>query len=225
MATGDHKLTAEAIAKDVGILKKGSKVLSGGELDDMSDEELDAIIEDTAVFARVSPAHKHRVVESLRRRGHVVAMTGDGVNDAPALRAAEVGIAMGITGTDVTKETADMVLTDDNFASIVHAVEEGRAVFDNIRKVEKYLISTNTGEILTLLGALIFVPGSPMIFTAVQILWVNLVTDGLLDKFIAMEPKEAKIMDKPPRKPKESIINRDVMLNTIMLHSLWPSER
>ena len=215
MVTGDHKLTAEAIAKDIGILKKDSKVISGSELDNMNDEELDAVIEETAVFARVSPAHKHRVVESLRRRGHVVAMTGDGVNDAPALRAAEVGIAMGITGTDVTKETADMVLTDDNFASIVHAVEEGRAVFDNIRKVAKYLISTNTGEILTLLGALIFLPGGPMIFTAVQILWVNLVTDGLLDKFIAMEPKEAKIMDKPPRKPKENIINRDVMINTI----------
>jgi len=215
MATGDQKLTAKAIAKEIGILKKDAKILSGSELDEMSDADLDVIIEETLVFARVSPTHKHRIVETLRRKGHIVAMTGDGVNDAPALKAAEIGVAMGITGTDVTKETADMILTDDNFASIVNAVEEGRVVFDNIRKVVKYLVSTNAGEILTILGALILLPGSPLIFTAVQILWVNLVTDGLLDKFIAMEPKEANIMNKPPRKPTESIINREIMLNTI----------
>lgn len=215
MATGDQKLTAKAIAKEIGILEKDANVLSGVDLDFMDDTELDAVIEETLVFARVSPIHKHRVVESLRRKGNIVAMTGDGVNDAPALKAAEIGVAMGITGTDVTKETADMILTDDNFASIVNAVEEGRVVFDNIRKVVKYLISTNAGEILTLLGALLLIPGSPLIFTAVQILWINLVTDGLLDKFIAMEPKEANIMDEPPRKPTESIINREIMLNTI----------
>ncbi|MBM4401013.1 MAG: HAD-IC family P-type ATPase, partial [Crenarchaeota archaeon] len=130
MATGDHKLTAEAIAKEIGILEARSKVLTGADLDDMSDDELDAVINDAAVFARVSPTHKYRVVESLRRKGHIVAMTGDGVNDAPALKAAEIGVSMGITGTDVTKETADMVLTDDNFASIVNAVEEGRVVFE-----------------------------------------------------------------------------------------------
>ncbi|MEM3000085.1 MAG: HAD-IC family P-type ATPase [Candidatus Bathyarchaeia archaeon] len=213
MATGDHKLTAEAIAKEIGILEAGHRVLTGTDLDGMSDDELDAVINETAVFARVSPAHKYRVVESLRRKGHIVAMTGDGVNDAPALKAAEIGVAMGITGTDVTKETADMVLTDDNFASIVNAVEEGRVVFENIRKVVKYLVSTNTGEIITVIAALVLLPGVPLIFTPVQILWVNLVTDGLLDKFLAMEPKEKGVMEQPPRKPKERIINRDIMLN------------
>lgn len=213
MATGDHKLTAEAIAKEIGIMEANSKVLTGADLDGMSDDELDTVINDTAVFARVSPAHKYRVVESLRRKGHIVAMTGDGVNDAPALKAAEIGVSMGITGTDVTKETADMVLTDDNFVSIVNAVEEGRVVFENIRKVVKYLISTNTGEIITILAALILLPGVPLIFTPVQVLWVNLVTDGLLDKFLAMEPREKGVMDQPPRKPKEKIINRDIMLN------------
>ncbi|MEM3881532.1 MAG: HAD-IC family P-type ATPase, partial [Candidatus Bathyarchaeia archaeon] len=191
----------------------GHRVLTGTDLDGMSDDELDAVINETAVFARVSPAHKYRVVESLRRKGHIVAMTGDGVNDAPALKAAEIGVAMGITGTDVTKETADMVLTDDNFASIVNAVEEGRVVFENIRKVVKYLVSTNTGEIITVIAALVLLPGVPLIFTPVQILWVNLVTDGLLDKFLAMEPKEKGVMEQPPRKPKERIINRDIMLN------------
>jgi Ca2+-transporting ATPase len=215
MATGDHKLTAEAIAREIGILEPGSKILTGAELDNMNDDDLDAVIEQTSVFARVSPSHKYRIVESLRRRGHIVAMTGDGVNDAPALKAAEIGVAMGITGTDVTKETADMVLTDDNFASIVSAVEEGRVVFENIRKVVKYLIATNTGEIITILTALIFFPHLPLIFTPVQILWVNLVTDGLLVTPLAMEPKEEDVMDQPPRKPNEKIINRDIMLNTI----------
>ncbi len=220
MATGDHKLTAEAIAKEIGLIETNSKGLTGADLDGLSDAELDAVINDTAVFARVSPTHKYRIVESLKRKGHVVAMTGDGVNDAPALKVADIGVAMGITGTAVTKEAADMVLTDDNFASILNAVEEGRVVFENIRKVVKYLISTNTGEIITILAALILLPGLPLIFTPVQILWVNLVTDGLLDKFIAMEPKEKGIMDQPPRKPKEKIINRDMMLNIIYVGAL-----
>jgi len=215
MATGDHKLTAEAIAREIGILEPGSKILTGAELDNMNDDDLDAVIEQTSVFARVSPSHKYRIVESLRRKGHIVAMTGDGVNDAPALKAAEIGVAMGITGTDVTKETAEMVLTDDNFASIVNAVEEGRVVFENIRKVVKYLIATNTGEIITILTALIFFPHLPLIFTPVQILWVNLVTDGLLVTPLAMEPKEEDVMNQPPRKPNEKIINRDPMVNTI----------
>ncbi len=155
MATGDHKVTGEAIARQVGILDGDERVLTGPELRQMSDDELDLIIEKTAVFARVSPEHKHRIVESLQRLGHVVAMTGDGVNDAPAMQAAQIGVAMGVTGTDVTKETAEMVLTDDNFASIVNAVEEGRVIFQNVRKVVKFLLATNVGEDLTLLASLI----------------------------------------------------------------------
>jgi len=215
MATGDHKLTAQAIAKELQIMNENSKILTGTELDEIDDDKLDQIINDTAVFARVSPAHKYRIVESLRRKGHIVSMTGDGVNDAPALKAAEIGVAMGITGTDVAKETADMVLTDDNFASIVNAVEEGRVIFDNIRKVVKYLISTNTGEVVTILSALILLTGAPLILAPVQVLWINLVTDGLLVIPIAIEAKEGDVMDRPPRKPKEKIINRDITLNVI----------
>ena len=215
MATGDHKLTAEAIARELGIMEPGSKVLTGAELDHISDDELDAIIENVPVFARASPVHKYRIVESLRRKGHVVAVTGDGVNDAPALKAAEVGVAMGITGSDVAKEAADMVIADDNFASIVNAVEEGRVIFENIRKVVKYLLSTNTGEIVTILTALIFFPQLPLLFKPIQILWVNLVTDGLLVVPLAMEPKEEDVMDKPARKPNERIINLDVLFGII----------
>jgi Ca2+-transporting ATPase len=227
MATGDHKLTAEAIATEIGILTRNSSVLTGTNLDSINDDELDAVIEETSVFARVSPTHKFRVVESLKRKGHVVAMTGDGVNDAPALKVADIGVSMGITGTDVTKETADMVLADDNFASIVSAVEQGRVVFENIRKVVKFLVATNTGEILAILAALILFPDSPLIFTPVQILWINLVTDGLLDVTLAMEPKEEDVMHDPPRKSTDKIINRDILLNTIcvgvfmMIGTLW----
>jgi Ca2+-transporting ATPase len=217
MATGDHKITAEAIAKKIGIAEEGFKVLTGSDLDEMSDDDLDKIIEDVTVFARVSPEHKYRIVEALRRKGHIVAMTGDGVNDAPALKSAEVGIAMGITGADVTKETADMILTDDNFRSIVSAVEEGRVIFENIRKVVKYLISTNAGEIITILAALVILMVDALIFTPVQILWVNLVTDGLLVVNLAMEPKEEDVMDQPPKKPEEGIINRDILQNVIFV--------
>lgn len=215
MATGDHKLTAQAIAKELGIMKADSKVFMGSELDEIDDSKLDSLINEIAVFARVSPAHKYRIVESLRRKGHIVAMTGDGVNDAPGLKAAEIGIAMGITGTDVAKETADMVLTDDNFASIVNAIEEGRVIFDNIRKVVKYLISTNTGEVVTILAALILLAGAPLILAPVQILWINLVTDGLLVIPLALEAKEGDVMYKPPRKSEEKTINRDIVLNVI----------
>jgi Ca2+-transporting ATPase len=218
MATGDHRLTAEAIAGELGIKGSGG-ALTGIDLDDMSDDQLDTVICQTSVYARVSPTHKYRIVESLRRQGEVVAMTGDGVNDAPALKAAEIGIAMGITGTDVTKETADMILTDDNFASIISAIEEGRVIFENIRKVVKYLTSTTAGEIITILSVLILLPVAPLIFRPVQILWINLVTDGLLVIPLAMEPKEQNVMDMPPRKPTEKIINRELFFNLLFVGS------
>ncbi|MFU8773155.1 MAG: cation-translocating P-type ATPase, partial [Anaerolineales bacterium] len=215
MVTGDHKITGEAIARQVKICEEGHKVFTGQQLDRMSDDELDDVILETAVFARVSPDHKQRIVASLQRHGRVVAMTGDGVNDAPALKSAQIGVAMGITGTDVTKETAEMVLTDDNFASIVNAVEEGRVVFQNVRKVVQFLIATNVGEVLTLLGAIWLLPIGHLLFTPVQILWVNLVTDGLLDITIALEPKEGDVMDDKPRKPETSIIDRGMFFQVI----------
>lgn len=220
MATGDHPITAKAIAQDLDMMKKGSKVLTGADVEGMSDEELDGVVEDTAVFARVSPEHKFRLVESLKRHGHVVAMTGDGVNDAPALKTSQVGVAMGIAGTDVAKEAADMVLTDDNFASIVSAVEEGRVVFQNIRKVVKFLIATNFGEQMAILVSLFLFSGLPLIFTPVQILWVNLVTDGVLDITIAMEPKESDVMKEPPRRVNARIINKEILLNTLLVAAI-----
>lgn len=227
MSTGDHRITAEAIARDVGILRGEGRVLTGQDVAEMSDDELDAVIEETQVFARVSPDAKHRIVESLRRHGHVVAMTGDGVNDAPALKAAEIGVAMGIAGTDVTKEAADMVLTDDNFASIVNAIEEGHVVFRNVRKVVKFLLATNVGEVLSILASLLVLPGAQLIITPLQVLFVNLVTDGLLDVTITLEPKEEDVMEQPPRRPDAAIINREIAVNIvyvsifIAVNALW----
>jgi len=215
MSTGDHRITAEAIAREVGILSGEGRVFTGQEVTHMSDEELDGVMEETQVFARVSPDAKHRIVKSLQRHAHVVAMTGDGVNDAPALKAAEIGVAMGITGTDVTKEVAEMVLTDDNFASIVNAIEEGRVVFQNVRKVVKFLLATNVGEVLAILASLIILPGAQLIITPLQVLFVNLVTDGVLDVTIALEPKEDDVMDQPPRSPDARIINRDIAVNIV----------
>lgn len=220
MATGDHKITAEAIAREMGILEGASKVYSGSDLDEMTNERLDEVIHEASVFARVSPEHKHRIVEALKRKGHVVAMTGDGINDAPALKASDIGIAMGITGSDVTKETADMILTDDNFQSIVNAVEEGRVIFENIRKVVKYLISTSAGEVLTIISSLAVLSLNALIFTPVQVLWVNLVTDGLLVVNLAMEPKEEDVMDEPPRKPKEKIINMEIVKDALFVAAI-----
>jgi Ca2+-transporting ATPase len=219
MLTGDHRLTGGAIAREVGILDRDGdgQVITGAEIEDLTDDELDELMREAKAFARVSPEHKHRIVESLARNGHVAAMTGDGVNDAPALQASAIGVAMGITGTDVTKGTADMVLTDDNFASIVAAVEEGRAVFQNVRKVVKFLLATNAGEILTILAALILLPIEQTIFTPVQLLWVNLVTDGLLDVTIAMEPKEGDVMEDPPRKPDTPIVTRVMVQNMVFV--------
>ncbi|MBI4333695.1 MAG: cation-translocating P-type ATPase [Chloroflexi bacterium] len=215
MITGDHKLTAVAIARELNILKGGG-ALTGAELDKMSDEEFEAVADQVEVYARVSPAHKLRVIEVLNRRGHVVAMTGDGVNDAPALKKADIGVAMGITGTDVTKEAADMVLTDDNFASIVAAVEEGRGIFGNIKKYLVYLLSCNVGEILLmaiaiLFGPLLGLPAASIPLIAVQILYVNLATDGLPAIALSVDPPEPDIMGKKPRRRHETIFSKAVL--------------
>ena len=212
MITGDHPVTAEAIARELHILT-GGRVVTGAELEAMDDGDLERDVEGIEVYARVSPAHKLRVVSAFQKRGHSVAMTGDGVNDAPALKKADIGIAMGITGTDVTKEAAAMTLTDDNFASIVAAVEEGRAVFDNIKKYLMFLLSSNIGEILLFLGASL--AGLPLPLSAVQILYVNLATDGLPALALAVDPPEKDLMDRPPRDPRHGIFTRPVV--TLML--------
>ena len=206
MITGDHVTTAAAIGGSIGILRPEGAVVEGGELEAMSDEELRGRVDAIDVFARVSPHHKVRIVEALRANDHVVAMTGDGVNDAPALKAADIGIAMGITGTDVAKQTADMVLTDDNYASIVAAVEQGRIIYANIRKTITYLLSCNVAEIAILFLATLL--GWPPPLTAIQLLWLNLATDGAPALALAMEPGEAGIMSRPPRSPLERILNR-----------------
>ena len=194
MITGDHPDTAEAIARELGILKAG-EVVVGRELDAMSQEELEREVERIEVYARVSPEHKLRVVTAWQARGHIVAMTGDGVNDAPALKRADIGVAMGVTGTDVSREAADMTLTDDNFASIVGAVEEGRGIFSNIKKYLMYLLSSNIGEIG--LMAVATLAGMPLPLSAVQILYVNLATDGLPALALAFDPAGAR-PDAPP---------------------------
>ncbi len=212
LITGDHILTAEAVARELGVLKQG-RVVTGAELDAMSDEDLQRHVADIEVYARVSPAHKLRVVTAWQSKGHYVAMTGDGVNDAPALKKADIGVAMGITGTDVSKDVAAMTLTDDNFASIVAAVEEGRGVFSNIRKYLMYLLSSNVGEIGLMAGASLL--GMPLPLTAVQILYVNLATDGLPALALAVDPPEADLMRRPPRDPRAGIFTRPVL--TLML--------
>ncbi|GIW41966.1 MAG: ATPase [Candidatus Binatia bacterium] len=208
MITGDHPLTARAVARELGLLRDG-RVVTGAELETMSEERLEQDVESIDVYARVSPAHKLRVVAAFQRRGHVVAATGDGVNDAPALKKADIGVAMGITGTDVTKEAAAMTLTDDNFASIVAAVEEGRAIFGNIKKYLMYLLSSNVGEIALMAGATL--AGLPLPLTAVQILYVNLATDGLPALALAVDPPEADLMRRKPRNPRMGIFTRPVV--------------
>ena len=206
MITGDHVATASAIGRQIGILREGADAISGVELDDWSDEQLADRVESIDVFARVSPRHKVRIVEALQSAGHVVAMTGDGVNDAPALKRADIGVAMGITGTDVAKQTADMVLTDDNYASIVAAVEQGRAIYANLRKTVFYLLSCNVAEILILFVATL--AGWPLPLTAIQLLWLNLVTDGAPALALAVEKGEPGIMSRPPRSPRERMVDR-----------------
>ena len=205
MITGDHPATAMAIAKELGIASETDRVVTGQELDAMSDDDLAANVEHIAVFARVAPEHKLRVVRAWKGRGEIVAMTGDGVNDAPAVKAADIGIAMGITGTDVTREAAAMVLMDDNFASIVNAVEEGRAIYDNIRKFLIFLLSCNAGELMLMLIASML--GWPIPLIPVQLLWINLVTDGLPALALAMEPPEPGLMRRRPRRSSESMLS------------------
>ncbi|MEQ1830775.1 MAG: HAD-IC family P-type ATPase, partial [Pirellula sp.] len=204
MITGDHPATAFAVAKKIGLTSGDERVLSGTELEQLTDVQLGEQVESIAVYARATAEHKLRIVQAWKSRGHVVAMTGDGVNDAPAIKAADIGIAMGITGTDVTKEASDMVLTDDNFASIVSAVEEGRGIFDNIQKVLQFLLSCNFGEILLMLVASLL--GWPAPLLPIQLLWINLVTDGLPALALSLEPPEPGVMNRPPRRARESIL-------------------
>ncbi len=218
MITGDHPVTAQAVARELGLLNSGGRVVTGAELEEMSDDDLRRDVEDIRVYARVSPAHKLRVVTAWQSRGHIAAMTGDGVNDAPALKKADIGIAMGITGTDVTKEAAAMTLTDDNFASIVAAVEEGRGVFGNIKKYLMYLLSSNIGEIGLMAGSALL--GLPLPLTAVQILYVNLATDGLPALALSVDPPEKDLMKRKPRDPRRGIFTRPVVI-LMVLGGLW----
>jgi Ca2+-transporting ATPase len=213
MITGDHPLTARRIAADIGINTDGS-VVTGTELDGLGGDELKTLVAEVSVYARVAPEHKLRIVEALQGQGEVVAMTGDGVNDAPALRRADIGVAMGITGTDVSKEAGGMVLLDDNFATIVRAVREGRTIYDNIRKFIKYTMTSNSGEIYTMLLAPFL--GLPLPLTAIQILWVNLVTDGLPGLAMSFEPSEENVMSRKPYAPDENIFGRGMAR-----HILW----
>jgi Ca2+-transporting ATPase len=215
MITGDHRLTATAVANEIGMMKENSSVLTGAELDNMSDAEFQEKVENIAVYARVSPEHKMRIVDAWKKKGQIVAMTGDGVNDAPAIKSADVGISMGITGTDVTREASDMVLTDDNFATIVSAVEEGRVIYENIRKYARFLISCNFDEVVVigtfaLLAGLAGAGGEvlfPLPLLPAMLLWVNLVTDGLPAVALAMDPPEGDVMKRSPRKPSEGILH------------------
>ncbi len=214
MITGDYPNTAKAIAESIGLLRAGKKVLTGAQLNEMDDIQLRNIIEDTDVFARVSPEHKMRIVDALQANDEVVAMTGDGVNDAPAIKRADIGIAMGITGTDVAKQTADMVLTDDNYASIVAAVEQGRIIYSNIRKFVFFLLSSNIAEIMIIFLAIL--AGLPAPLTAIQILWLNLVTDGAPALALAMEKGDPDIMNRKPRAKNEPIVNRPMRLGMVV---------
>lgn len=228
MITGDHRYTAEAIANMIGIIPKGGKTLTGSELDKLTDEQLDADVDNIYVYSRVSPEHKLKIVRALQNKGHVVAMTGDGVNDAPAIKAADIGVAMGITGTDVSKEASSLVLSDDNFSTIVAAIEEGRNIYENIRKFIRYLLASNVGEILVMFLAML--AGLPLPLVPIQILWVNLVTDGLPAMALGIDQAESNLMTDKPRKAKENIfarrlgwkiISRGILIGVCTLAAFW----
>ncbi len=219
MITGDHAATAAAIAREVGIASdEASRAVTGSEIDRMDDETLNRTASEVNVYARVSPSHKLRILKALKSHGEIVSMTGDGVNDAPALKGADIGVAMGRTGTEVAKEAADMVLTDDDFATIMYAVEEGRAIYANLRRVVFFLVTTNLGEIITLTIALLV--GLPLPLTAVMILWINLVTDGACTIPLGIEPMHRDVLTQPPRDPKASILDRTLLRRMLILAPL-----
>jgi P-type Ca2+ transporter type 2C len=217
MITGDHPLTALHIARELGIADGGA-ALTGKELERLSGEELGERVGDVSVYARVSPEHKLKIVEALRQKGHIVAMTGDGGNDAPALKKADIGVAMGITGTDVAKEASDMVLVDDNFATIVAAVEEGRTIYDNIRKFVKFSVAGNIGKVLVMLLAPFL--GKPIPLLPLQLLWLNLLTDGLMGLGLGAEPAERNTMTRPPYSPKEGVFSRGMVRHVAWVGAL-----
>ncbi len=214
MITGDHKNTACAIAKNLGILNSGQKAMTGAELDAVSEKEFIEHVKDYTVFARVSPEHKVRIVKALQSRGEIVAMSGDGTNDAPALKTADIGCAMGLSGTDVAKNASDMILMDDNFSTIVSAVKEGRGIYENIRKSIQFLLSCNIGEIITIFLAILFRMPSPL--AAIQLLWVNLITDSLPAVALGMEPPEKDIMSRPPISPKEGLFTGNLVFSIVV---------
>jgi Ca2+-transporting ATPase len=235
MITGDHPLTAAEIARQLGIIGSDSnvsrrssaqsletlesaRVLTGAEIENLSFDELKNVVDEVQVFARVSPEHKLKIVQALQERGHIVSMTGDGVNDAPALKRADIGVAMGITGTDVSKEAADMVLLDDNFATIVSAVKEGRVIYDNIRKFVRFSVAGNIGKVLVMLLAPFL--GKPIPLLPLQLLWLNLLTDGLLGLGIGVENAESDTMKRPPYSPKEGVFSRGAGLQVIWVGAL-----
>jgi Ca2+-transporting ATPase len=217
MITGDHPLTARHIADQLNISRDG-RYLTGQELDNLSEAELNQAVREVNIFARVSPEHKIRLVQALRDQGYIAAMTGDGVNDAPALKKADIGVAMGITGTDVAKEAADMVLQDDNFATIVAAVEEGRVIYANIRKFIRYLLSCNSAEIAVMLAGPLL--GMPLPLLPLQILWMNLVTDGLPALALGVEPAEPGVMQRPPNPSSASIFDRAMIRGLLWMGAI-----
>ena len=214
MITGDHVLTASAIAQQLGIMEPGDRAVTGSELAKLSEEELDQQIEDIAVYARVSPEDKIRIVKGWQRRDAIVAMTGDGVNDAPALKAADIGCAMGITGTDVAKGASDMTLMDDNFATIVSAVREGRGIYDNIKKAVAFLLGTNIGEVLVTFIAMLLWKQAP--FLSMQLRWINLVTDSLPAIALGMEAIDPNVMDRQPKPKKEGIFANGLGIQVVL---------